>query len=91
MDAVTGHDVGGAAEDGSGTLFEFHQSEQAELDLLVIEKKIDIGRCVGSIARGRSEQVKAFDAEASQVGFVLLQPGYGFIACHDRTITGVPA
>ena len=37
---------------------------------------------LGLAARGRAEHVEMFNAKPLQVGFVLLQSAYGFVAFH---------
>ena len=82
VDAVTRQDVGLAVEDARSKIFYVHQFEDAELSFFVVEKQVDVGIVIGLVACRRAEQLQAFDAEALEVGLVLLQSLYGFVAFH---------
>src|ERR1700733_4513662 len=83
VQAVVGHDVGLPAEDACGVVLHVHQLEETEFAFFVVEKQIDGGIVARLATRRRAEQVQVFDAELFEIGFVLLQPAYGFIAFHD--------
>src|SRR6202022_162785 len=59
-----------------------HQLKEPELLLFVVEKKVNVGTVLGLATRHRAEHVQVFYAKPLQIGFVLLQSAYGFVACH---------
>ena len=85
MQTVARHDVGLAPENPGGGLLHIHQLKESELSLFVIEEQIDIRILPRLSPRGRSEQVKVLDAEALQLGFMLPELGYGFVASHGAS------
>ena len=89
MQAIARHDVGLVAEDVRGVLFHVHKLKETELALLVVEKQVNVGIVRGLPAHRGAEQVQMFDAEPFQLGFVLLQSAYGFVAFHRPSIANL--
>ena len=86
VQAVPRHDVGLSAKDAGGVFLNIHQFKDSELTSLIVEKQVNIGIVIRFSARRRAEHVKTFDAKPFQIGFVLLQSAYGFIAFHGNII-----
>ena len=70
----------------SDMLLHVHQLEQAEPFLFVVKEPVNVGIVVGLTTRGRAEHVEMFNAKPLQVGFVLLQSAFGFVAFHKANI-----
>ena len=68
-------------------LLHIHQLREPELLLFVVQKQVNVGTILGLAARHRAEHVHVFDAKLLQIGFVLLQSAYGFVACHKFTLS----
>jgi hypothetical protein len=86
MQAAPGHDVGFAPRDSGGGIFNVHQREKPERSLGMVKEQIDIGIFTRRTARRRAKQVEMLDAQPLQLGFVLLELGYGFAAFHEYII-----
>ena len=50
------------------------------------EKKVNVGTVLGLATRHRAEHVRVLYSRPLQIGFVLLQSAYGFLACHKFTV-----
>src|SRR6516165_2319073 len=82
VQAVTGHDVGLAAEDARSLLLYIHQFKQAELASFVVEEQIDVRILTRLAARCRPEQIKMLDPKLAQLGFMRSQFLYRVVSFH---------
>ncbi len=89
MQTVAGHDIGFAAQNAGRPLPHIHQIEKPEFAFLIVEKQVNIGIFAGLSVRGRTEQIKMFNPEPLQLGFMRSQHGNGVIAVHQQIIARI--
>ena len=76
-----------AAENARGRLLHVDQIVEAERALGVVEEEINVGIVASFAASNGAEQVQVLDPEPLQLGLVLFQSAYGFLAGHDGKYT----
>src|SRR5947207_8202258 len=87
MQAAPRHDVGLAAQNARGRLLHVDQIVEAKRALGVVEEEINVEIVASFAASNGAEQVQVLDAEPLQLGLVLFQSAYGFLAGHDGKYT----
>jgi len=63
VDTISGHNVGGAAEDIGGSFLDVHQLEKSEFSLFLVEEQVHVGVLSGFPPSGRTKEVQMFDTK----------------------------
>ncbi len=70
MDAVTGHDIGFAAENSGRRFFDIHQTEKAEFSFFVIKEQVNIRIIPPFVASRRTKQIQVLHTKLFQLSFM---------------------